>query len=228
MAAPMLLNEDGTASVATALMSSHHGFRRDLLNFSAALESMAHGDRSRAGRVRDEWSWFHRALHGHHAAEDGGIFPGIRATHPAVAPTLDRLSTDHARIDPLLARGDLAFEALPDPSAVSAASAVIAELRALLAPHLATEEAEVIPHLRQKTAIPPPASDAEVDLYAEGFSWSTYGLAPEVIAQIDRVIPASVVDRLPAARAAFANRYNSAWGDAPVGAARTPVPESWQ
>ena len=36
--APRLLNDDGTASIATALMSSHHGFRRDLGRFARALE----------------------------------------------------------------------------------------------------------------------------------------------------------------------------------------------
>jgi hypothetical protein len=45
-------------------------------------------------------------------------------------PVIERLTTDHRRIDPLLAQGDRAFSLLP---ATRAAAALVAELSALLA-----------------------------------------------------------------------------------------------
>src|SRR5262245_21165071 len=164
MTPPNLLNDDGRASMATALMMSHHGFRRDLGELAAALDRLAGGDTARVAAVRDEWTGFHAHLHGHHEAEDNGIFPSLRADHPPLAATIERLAADHRRIDPLLARGDAAFAALPSAGAIADASRVIADLRALLDPHLATEEAEVIPHLRDARSFPPPATDAEADL----------------------------------------------------------------
>jgi len=38
-----LLNEDGSASMATALLMSHHAFRRDIARFAGALEKVAGG-----------------------------------------------------------------------------------------------------------------------------------------------------------------------------------------
>src|SRR5947207_3118189 len=37
---PDLLNDDGSASIATALLMSHHGFRRDIARFAVALENV--------------------------------------------------------------------------------------------------------------------------------------------------------------------------------------------
>jgi hypothetical protein len=37
---PRLLNDDGTASVATALLMSHHAFRRDTAQLAAALRRL--------------------------------------------------------------------------------------------------------------------------------------------------------------------------------------------
>ena len=100
--APMLLNDDGTASMATALMMSHHGFRRDLVRFTHALATIAAGDASRAEAVREEWQNFRTTLHGHHDAEDNGVFPNLASEHDSVRATIDNLGADHRRIDPLL------------------------------------------------------------------------------------------------------------------------------
>ena len=59
---------------------------------------------------------------------------------------------NHRLIDPLLERGDAAFAELPK---TEAAAAVVRELGELLAPHLATEEAELIPYLRGIKGFPP-------------------------------------------------------------------------
>ncbi len=129
---------------------------------------------------------------------------------------------DHRRIDPLLGRGDRAFSALPS---TDEPIAVIAELKSLLDPHLALEEGEVIPHLRGFKDFPAPATDAELALYAEGFAWSTAGIASDILDRLDEMLPDNLRAALPAARAAFDARCVHVWGSPIAGAARTPIPD---
>lgn len=219
---PNLLNDDGSASMATMFMMSHHAFRRDLLRFERALTLGPAVVAARAQALRDEWQNYRSALHGHHHIEDTVMFPQLRAQHPSLAGCVDGLGADHQRIDPLLENGDAAFAQLPD---ASAALAVIRELSTLLAPHLATEESELIPHLRAAKHFPPPPGEAEADMYAQGFAWSSHGVAPDVVAQVFALLPDILSSRLPAARAAFEARCERVWGTAEAGATRTPLPD---
>jgi len=217
---PQLLNDDGSASIATALMMSHHGFRRDLARFSMALERPV--DAAKAEALSAEWQSFRATLHGHHEAEDHGVLPSVRAQHAEVAATAERLTAEHRLIDPLLERGDRAFATLDGNAGVAAD--VVRELKALLDPHLALEEAEIIPHLRGAKAFPPPPDDNAANMYAEGFAWAMDGIAPEVLEQVHAMLPAAVRERLPAARAAFAARSERVWGAMRPLASRTPIP----
>jgi hemerythrin-like domain-containing protein len=221
-AAPALLNDDGTASMATALMMSHHGFRRDLMLFARALQRVAAGDETRVAALREEWKGLCEKLHGHHNAEDTGIFPHMKAEQPQLSAVIDGLAADHRRIDPILEAGERAFAQLPD---ASAASAVVAELTALLDPHLATEEAQLIPFLRAAKQFPPPANETELGFFAQGFAWASHGIADEVLQRLDEMLPPALTERLPAARAAYEARCEAVWGTAKAGAARTPIPD---
>jgi len=220
--APNLLNDDGSASIATGLMSSHHAFRRDLARFASALAKVEKGDTSRVAALREEWKNFHGALHGHHEAEDHNILPDISSKHESVRAIVEGLTADHRRIDPLLERGDAAFAALPD---TASAIALLHELEELLRPHLATEEREIVPFLREMKSFPPPPNDEIAAMYADGFAWSMHGLAADVVDKLYDMLPANVLERLPAARAAFAARCERTWGTAKAGAARTPIPD---
>jgi hypothetical protein len=219
---PTLLNDDGSASIATALMMSHHAFRRDLARFAVALGKVEDGDASRVEALRDEWKWFRGGLHGHHESEDNGVFPSIAKDHESARKTIDGLSADHRRIDPLLERGDAAFAELPK---AGAALAVVRELKALLDPHLATEERELIPFLRSMKAFPPPPNDEAAAMYAQGFAWSMQGIASDVLDRVYDMLPESLRTRIPDARAAFDARCERAWGSAKAGATRTPIPD---
>jgi len=219
---PNLLNDDGTASMATAIMLSHHGLRRDLACFRRALERIATGDATRADAVREEWTRFHATLHGHHEAEDNGLFPSIAKEHASVQGTIETLGADHRRIDPLLERADRAFAELPNPNAALAA---VRELSELLDPHLALEEAELVPFMRSAKTFPAPPNDDLASLYAQGFSWGMHGVAPDVLSALDAMLPDALKTRLPAARGAFAARCERVWGTAKAGAARTPIPD---
>jgi len=223
MSAPNLLNEDGSASMATMLMMSHHAFRRDIARFGVALDKVAAGDTSAVEALRREWLNYRGALHGHHMMEDSRVFPHLAGAHASLAPTIARLTEEHHRIDPLLERGDRAFEALPD---THAAQGLVAELKALLDPHLATEEAELVPFLRPAKEFPAPANDAEAELYAQGFAWSTHGIAAEVLDRVFALLPESLTSRLPAARAEFERRCERVWGSARAGSATTPIPNA--
>ena len=219
---PNLLDDDGNASMATAIMSSHHGFRRDLAQFATALRRLAAGDRQRVAALREEWTHFRGKLHAHHQAEDTGLFPSLRAQQPALAAVIAGLDADHRRIDPLLEQGDRAFAALPVTT--EAAAEIVALLRALLAPHLATEEAQLFPFLRGAKEFPS-CSDDELAMFADGFAWCSHGIAPDIIARLDAILPPALVARLPAARAAFTERCARVWGSAQPGASRTAVPD---
>ena len=217
---PNLLNDDGSASMATMFMMSHHAFRRDLGRFAKALSGLA-GDATRAQALREEWTKFHGALHGHHQVEDTGMFPSMREQHPEQASVIDNLSADHRKIDPLLERGDAAFAKLPD---TTDALALVTELTQLLTPHLATEEAELIPHIRGAKQFPVPPDPAMASMYADGFAWSAHGIAPDIVTKVFELLPPVVTSQLPAARAAFEARCQKVWGPVQAGSARTPIP----
>lgn len=219
---PNLLNDDQTASMATALMLSHHAFRRDLARFHAALRNVAQGDSSRLEALREEWNRFHQTLHGHHHVEDTGVFPDLAARHPTASGVIEQLSADHRRIDPLLQRGDAAFGRLPN---ADDALAVVRELRELLEPHLATEERELIPFLRDSKDFPSPPDDETLNIYAQGFAWAMQGIAPGVLEKVYAMLPEALLGKLPSARAAFDARCERVWGSAEAGAARTPIPD---
>lgn len=220
--APNLLNSDGTASMATILLLSHHAFRRDIARFIRAVEQIQAGDTSRSAALQEEWNKSYRqALHGHHTAEDKSIFPDIRSKHPDLAAALDKLTAQHHHIDPVLEQGDEAFADLAHPEK---ALSVLNELRALLHEHLAFEEAEITPFLRDSKHFPVPPDDNAATIYAHGFSWSMQGIAPEVLEQVRKILPELLVAKLPLAQTAFEDRSASVWGEYTVGAATTSIP----
>ena len=222
---PNLLNDDGTASMATMLLMSHHAFRRDVARFIRAVAQIKAGDTSHAEAVRIEWDKSYRlALHGHHTMEDAKIFPDIRSKYPELAAALDQLSEQHHQIDPTLEAGDVAFADLAHPEN---AQAVLVELKALLDEHLTFEEAEITPSLRGVKDFPVPADENMAVMYAQGFSWSMQGIAPEVIEQVKQMLPAILTAKLPAAQAEFEARSERVWGSYAVGSATTSLPNDY-
>lgn len=222
---PNLLNDDGTASMATMLLLSHHAFRRDIGRFIRAIGEIKAGDASHAEAVRGEWDKSYRqALHGHHVFEDTHIFPDIKSKHPDLASAIDKLTEQHHGIDPVLEKGDAAFA---DPAHPENAEAVLHELKELLDEHLAFEEAQITPSLRDAKEFPVPPDDKTAAMYAEGFSWSMQGIAPEVLDEVKKLLPEILLAKLPAAQDEFEKRSQSVWGTYAVGSATTPVPTEY-
>lgn len=192
--------------MATMIMGTHHAFRRDLARFRTALR---HFDPAREAALKEEWTSFVGSLHGHHMQEDNAIFPSTRTEHPELAAAIDHLSDQHHRIDPLLAQGNDAFALLP---ATTDALAAIEALETLLDAHLDMEEAVLIPTLRGAKEFPAPPDDAMAALYADGFAWALHGISPVVTEKMRAMLPATVVERLPAAIEKFDARCLRVWG----------------
>src|SRR5688572_10320119 len=111
MTAPSLLNADGTASMATMFMMAHHGLRRDAGRLVRALRALDAGGTETAASLREGFESFQKVLHGHHQAEDTGMFPGMRAQNPELGAAIDALGADHRQIDPLLEKLSTLFAA---------------------------------------------------------------------------------------------------------------------
>ncbi len=222
---PKLLNDDGTASMATMLLMSHHAFRRDIARFIGAVAQIKAGDASHAPAVREEWEKSYRqALHGHHTMEDTHIFPDIRSKHPDLASALDTLTVQHHKIDPVLEKIDAALADFDHPENIETA---LNELKILLDEHLTFEEAEITPSLRDGKEFPAPADDNMANVYAQGFAWSMQGIALEVLDQVQKMLPDILTVKLPAAQREFEVRSERVWGTYTVGSATTPVPEGY-
>lgn len=213
-----LLNDDGTASMATMLMCSHHAFRRDVACFAIALADPART----TDALSEEWTKFRGALHGHHTVEDTALFPDLRAKQPSLAVAIDKLDAHHRAIDPLLERGDQLFAKLATERA--AARDLIVTLAALLDEHLDAEEQAIITHLRGAKEFPLPPTDEVIAMYADGFAWSSAGISPAVLDKVFAMLPPALAAAIPAARVTFDERSRRVWGHVHTGASVTSVP----
>jgi hypothetical protein len=91
-------------------------------------------------------------VHAHHGAEDTLLFPAIRAVDSSMAPIVDRLEADHARVSDLLDAIEEAAQALTGSDSGVARRRVIEGLRELhghLLEHLDYEEANAGPAMRR-------------------------------------------------------------------------------
>jgi hypothetical protein len=85
-------------------------------------------------------------VNGHHSLEDASVFPHLRRAEPAVAPVLDRLSSEHVVIHRLLDDVDRALVALVRNAGEATLDTVEATLQSLgdrLLSHLSYEEREL-------------------------------------------------------------------------------------
>ncbi len=137
----------------TMMYVMHHGFRRDLAAFADAAVATPVSARATWEALGRRWELSATILHGHHAGEDAGLWPALRArTDDAGRQVLDAMEAEHDEIDPLLARcaGGLARLADTADEEVRAALAEHLErAQAVLDAHLAHEETHAVPLLQQ-------------------------------------------------------------------------------
>lgn len=130
----------------------HHGFRRDLNRFAAAVTATPVDERDTWVALAARWEHFFEVLHLHHSGEDAGLWPFLMAHADAdEQATLEAMEAEHSQIDPLLASCADGFATLAgdrvgvDADDVRAALVVrIAATRDALARHLAHEESEAM------------------------------------------------------------------------------------
>jgi hemerythrin-like domain-containing protein len=77
----------------------HRGFRRELHNAPDLVRGVTAGDRRRAAVVCEHIDFMMTAVHFHHSAEDGVVWPRLSARAPSRAAELTRMEDAHRTID---------------------------------------------------------------------------------------------------------------------------------
>jgi len=189
----------------TEMLAAHRAFRRDLDLFVAATRDIPLDDREAWRLLNRRWGLFCEVLHGHHTAEDEGVWPALRARAEEAGDrgtlaVLDAMDDEHADIDPLLASLSEGFACLatePDARARGEQAALTVTAREQLGRHLDHEEVDALP-LVQRYLSPDDwarivkehvARPASLRAAVETIGWGLHDLPDPVIA---RLLPAPV------------------------------------
>jgi hypothetical protein len=126
----------------------HDALRRDLSRAAAALESTRPPPGKQRVAIAAHVRWMMNFLHTHHAGEDQGLWPLVRAHNPTAGDLLDQMDADHARIGPQIDQVQTAaatYGTDASPAARQGLAGAIQLLRSVLDPHLRREEDEMMP-----------------------------------------------------------------------------------
>src|SRR4051812_38138353 len=82
----------------------HDALRRDLARLRTALGTSPPPDGERRRALAAHVGWLMDFLHDHHAGEDAGLYPMVRAADPAAAELLNAMDAEHRAVDPCMAR----------------------------------------------------------------------------------------------------------------------------
>lgn len=138
---------DGPIDMQTMYLM-HHGFRRDLDAFAAAVRATPVTDRRTWRLLAERWELFADVLHEHHTAEDAHIWPALaRLGTPEDVAVLDAMEAEHGEIDPLLESCGAGFRRLArraDDDARAALAVRVCAARESLRRHLVHEEKDAI------------------------------------------------------------------------------------
>ncbi len=149
------------------LVDVHDGLRAELTQIRDVLAQVRQGHLT-VGQARstvntmtvrqNNWTLgayceaYCRFVTGHHTLEDGGVFPHLRRSEPALGPVLDRLEKEHVTIHAVLEDFDRALVRLVTDDGTGRAGAaaleevqrVVDELSETLLDHLAFEEEQLV------------------------------------------------------------------------------------
>jgi hypothetical protein len=135
-----------------AMYVMHHAFRRDPVDFAAAVSGTSQTRWGTWVALRDRWDRFAEVLHKHHTGEDTGLWPLLRSRaadagdDDAVA-ILDAMEAEHAGIDPLLDAIRAGFAAMvddPSPAGRAGLGYRLSTAGQLLGAHLGHEERDAM------------------------------------------------------------------------------------
>ena len=136
----------------TVMWLMHHGFRRDLEKFSRAVPATPLDEPATWAALAGRWQLFAGILHDHHAGEDAGLWPLLLERGDADGDaegraTLEAMSAEHGRIDPLLEACGAGFQRMdraPDAAARETLAQDLTATREHLGAHLAHEERDAM------------------------------------------------------------------------------------
>jgi hemerythrin HHE cation binding domain-containing protein len=135
---------------------AHHGFRRDLEAFCAAVRATPASDRATWRALLRRWELFSIALHHHHSGEDAWLWPVlIERAAPSEKQLLVAMENEHAEIDPALDACTSGLRRLAGTADEDARAALVVHLSATkeaLYRHLAHEETETMALLQRVLA----------------------------------------------------------------------------
>jgi iron-sulfur cluster repair protein YtfE (RIC family) len=123
----------------TIMFVSHDAFERDLRRLVASVKLGGTGEAA----TRTGWETFKHQLHVHHTAEDTSIWPALRTklARRDDEGVLDAMESEHAGIDPLLARVDASLASGDEAGLAESVNA----LNAALLAHIEHEETDALP-----------------------------------------------------------------------------------
>ncbi|MCB8955987.1 MAG: hemerythrin domain-containing protein [Nocardioides sp.] len=126
----------------------HHGFRRDLDAFAAAVRATPVADRRAWRLLTERWDLFATVLHHHHTAEDEHVWPALVSLGAADdVVVLEAMAAEHDEIDPLLESCAAGFRRLADRADEDTRAALavrVCAARESLRRHLGHEETAAI------------------------------------------------------------------------------------
>ena len=145
----------------TGMYVMHHGFRRDLRNFAAAVENTPVSEAEVWAALHARWLRFAEVLHHHHAVEDAALWPVLMRYAEAAGSTddttlLEDMEAEHAVIDPALTSVRTAFEEMRDHPCADHRNALdirVTAARESLLEHLAHEEGQALPMLQRTLTV---------------------------------------------------------------------------
>ncbi|MCW2761057.1 MAG: hemerythrin protein [Marmoricola sp.] len=145
----------------TGMYVMHHGFRRDLDAFVAAVANTPVSETAVWAALRRRWLRMAEVLHHHHEIEDESLWPVLRrhaaeAAHNQDLTMLDDMEAEHGVIDPALDAVRQAFEQMcshPCADHRNALDIRVAAARESLHEHLAHEEAQALPMLQRTLSV---------------------------------------------------------------------------
>lgn len=143
------MKHDPNGPADTSMMGIvHSALVRDLQRSRSALSADPFPQGRRRAALAAHLGWMMEFLHAHHAGEDAGLYPMIRAKNPAAANLLDTMDAEHHAIEPavraLRAAADRWGQSGADVDRVAVVT-TLDQLLAVLTPHLEREEADAMP-----------------------------------------------------------------------------------
>jgi hemerythrin-like domain-containing protein len=126
----------------------HRGFRRELHNAAGLVRGVTAGDNRRAAVVGEHIDFMMTAVHFHHSAEDGFLWPRLSARTSSRAAELSRMEDAHRTIDDACER--VRATAVPwaetgEPRLAEELMPVIEEFAGRVDEHFDDEERNVVP-----------------------------------------------------------------------------------